>query len=244
MTNKLLLFVILLSLSIPVFSQDAEQDSTGVYPPKEKKAHRGFLGIAAGPSFPVGSFGSSNWENNNSGFGNTGYNFTGIDFGFKFVPAFGLAVSFKGANIPLDVQSIANFYATEYGGEFTVKSTRWNYGGVYLGPIVTIPTAFIDIDFRFMTGLMLAFTPEMEITRGQEFVKQSAGVGPSISVALGSGLRFHVSKSLSLTAGVEYLLARPVFEVEYSSNSSFESELVYQNITVLNTSIGLAFRIF
>jgi hypothetical protein len=243
MPTRILLIFCILAWCLPAFSQEDDQDSIPLRK-EEKKPHKGFIGISAGPSWPVGNFGKNNDGNENAGFAERGYNFNGIDFGYKFVPSFGLALSFKGANVPLDVQTIANNYAQEYGGEFTVKSTRWNYGGIYIGPIVSIPTKIIDIDFRLMTGLMVAFAPDIDIRRGTEYVNQKGSAGPSISVSLGSGLRYHLSRSFSITAGFDYLLARPVFNVEYTSNNSIESETVYQNITIINTNFGIAFRIF
>lgn len=247
MSFRIFITLLLISCSFPVFSQDDSTD-TGLKreqeAKKEEKVHKGFIGISAGPAFPAGNFSRSDWDNENSGFAKTGYNFNGLDFGIKFVPSFGLVFSFKGANIPMDVQTIANNYAQEYGGEFEVKSTRWNYGGIYVGPIVSVPTKFVEVDFRFQTGLMLAFTPELEITRGQEFVKQNASVGPSLSIVLGGGVRVHLSKRISFITGVEYFKARPVFTVEYSDNNSITTETVYQDITMINTTFGIALRIF
>lgn len=244
---RILSFLLLIICWTPVFSQEDTSD-TGLSrekpEKKEEKVHKGFIGISAGPSFPVGNYAKSDWNNENSGFAQNGYNFNGLDLGIKFVPSFGLVFSFKGANIPMDVQTIANNYAQEYGGEFVVKSSRWNFGGIYVGPLISIPTKIVEVDFRFQTGLMLAFTPEMEIKRGQEFVKQEASVGPSLSIVLGGGLRVHLSKRLSLITGVEYFKARPVFTVEYSDNNSIQSETVYQDITTINTTFGIALRIF
>jgi len=252
MKKRILYFIILsfLSTAIPsmAFAQEDEnneQDSVEVELPKKEKKRRGFIGFSAGPAFPIGNYGSEDWNQDKSGFTDMGYHFTAIDFGYKFVPSFGLSLAFKGANIPMNLQEIANNYAQEYGGQFSVKSTRWNYGGIYVGPIVSIvPSKFFEIDFRFQTGLMLAFSPELEVTRGAEYTKQDGAIGPSISVTLGAGARVHFSKRFSATVAVEYLRARPTFTVEYSSNNSFESETVYQDITTVNASVGLALRIF
>jgi hypothetical protein len=227
-----------------------EDDSTGVADREvkssrsEKKPPRGFLGFSAGPAFPVGNFAMDDWDDDKSGFTKNGYQFTAIDFGFKFVPNFGLSFAFKGANVPMEVKKIANFYASEYGGEFTVKSTRWNYGGIYFGPFVSIPSSVVDVDFRFNTGFLLAFSPEIEISRGQEYVRQESAVGPSISITLGARGRFHITRKLGASLGIEYLTARPSFIIDYSSNTQFEQETVYQNITVVNVSAGLLLRIF
>ncbi len=233
---------------VPVNGQQNDEnsspDSLAVVKKAVKKTPRGFLGFSIGPSFPVGNFGKSDWDDEKSGFARRGYQFTAIDFGIKFVPNFGITFGFKGANVPMDVQKIANFYAQEYGGEFYVSSTRWNFGGIYLGPFVSIPTKIVDIDFRFGTGMMLAFSPKLEVSRGQDYAMQEASVGPSISVTLGTGARFNINRWFGASVGVEYLRARPTFTVEYSSNTQFDQETVYQNISVVNVSAGLLFRLF
>jgi hypothetical protein len=91
---------------------------------------------------------------------------------------------------------------------------------------------------------MMAFSPELEISRGQEYVARSSSAGPSISISLGVGMRFHLSRSLSLTAAGEYLRARPTFDVEYTSNNTIETQRVYQDISTFSVLFGFAFRLF
>ncbi len=169
-----------------------------------------------------------------------------IDFGVKFVPNFGLAASLKGSSIPMNVQYIADQYAQEYGGQFVVKSTRWGLGGFYVGPFVTIPLKKLEIDFRLMTGLMIATSPELSVTwqTTGETQTQNGEVGPSISITVGTGLRYHISKSVSLVATGEYLRARPTFVVDQYPGNNYQTTTVYQNISTISTTLGIAYRIF
>ena len=212
----------------------------------ESKPKKGFLGVYFGPSFPVGNFGSSEWNNDNAGFAKMGYQMAVIDFGVKFVPNFGLAASLKGSSIPMNVQYIADQYALEYGGQFVVKSTRWGLGGFYVGPFVTIPLKKLEIDFRLMTGLMIATSPELSVTwqTTGETQTQNGEVGPSISITVGTGLRYHISKSVSLVATGEYLRARPTFIVDQYPGNNYQTTTVYQNVSTISTTLGIAYRIF
>lgn len=234
---KTIIFGILLVCSLPSFSQTASEN------PKPRK---GFLGLYFGPSFPTGNFGDRSWNNNQAGFAKMGYQMAVADFGIKFVPGFGIAASIKGSSIPMDVQYIADQYAQEYGGQFIVKSSRWGFGGFHVGPFVSIPLKYFDIDFRFMTGFMIASSPDLEVTwvNTGETQTQGGEIGSSIAVSVGAGIRYHLSRRFSLVANGEYMRARPTFIIEQYPGNNYQTTTVYQNVSMINTMFGIALRIF
>ena len=222
-----------LMYGLPSFSQQDDK------PPK------GYLAITFGPSLSVGAFGDNNWDNDSSGFAKNGYNYTILEFGFKFIPNFGLAAAIKGAVVPLDVQALADGYAQEYGGQFTVKSTRWGYTGFFVGPFVSIPTKYVDIDFKFATGLMVAVAPDMTVSRDGETAGQQSSAGPSLAFNGGMAARIHVSKRIGIFTGAEYHISRPTFQTEFYDTSNYtETVTTAQRITMFNFSFGVALRIF
>ncbi len=220
-------------LPFSAFSQEAE------------KARKGYLAITFGPSLSQGNFSDNTWNNEKSGFAKNGYNYTIMEFGFKFIPNFGLCAAIKGAVIPLDVQALADNYAQEYGGQFTVTSTRWGYTGLFVGPFVSIPTKYIDIDFKFQTGLLMAISPEMTVSRGVETASQESAAGSSLGFNGGVATRIHLSRRFSLFAQGEYHVSNPAFTITYyDTANNAETVQSGQLITMFNFSFGAALRIF
>lgn len=229
-----------------LFSLQLSAQSTAEKPKSKDKARKGYLGMYFGPSFPTGHFGNQSWDDEKAGITKRGWQFSLLDFGIKFVPNFGISATVKFSSIPLDVQYLANQYAKEYGGQFTVKASRWGMGGFYVGPFVSIPTKNLDIDFRLLTGFMIAVSPEQTVTQNTTGQTQSRGseVGSSLSVSVGTGVRYHVSKRMSLMAHAEYQVARPTFVINDYPGYGNQSTTVYQNVSTINTMLGIALRIF
>ncbi|MDQ3049926.1 MAG: hypothetical protein M3Q95_03465 [Bacteroidota bacterium] len=233
---KTFIWAVLVSICIlplPAISQEVESP------------RKGYLAILFGPSLSQGNFSDNTWINEKSGFAKNGYNYTIMEFGFKFIPNFGLCAAIKGAVIPLDVQALANGYAQEYGGQFTVTSTRWGYTGFFVGPFVSIPTKYVDIDFKFQTGLLVAVSPAMTVTRGAEIASQESAVGSSLGFNGGVMARVHLSRRLSLVAQGEYHVSNPAFTITYyDTSNNNETVQTGQLFTMFNFSFGAALRIF
>lgn len=213
------------------------------YEPKPKK---GYLGVYFGPSFPMGNFGESDFNNDESGFAVRGFQYAIMELGIKFIPNFGLAASIRGSSIPMDVQYLADQYALEYGGQFTVESTRWGFGGLHVGPVLSIPAGKFDIDFRLMTGLMFAVSPELTVTQnntGQSDFQDSE-FGTSLALSVGIGLKYHVSNRLTILAVAEYQRARPTFVIDQYPGNNYQTTTVYQNVSSISPMLGIGLRIF
>ncbi len=211
--------------------------------PKPKK---GYLGVYFGPSFPVGNFGQSDFNNDESGFAVRGVQYAIMEMGVKFVPHFGLAASIRGSSIPMDVQYLADQYALEFGGQFTVESTRWGFGGLHVGPVLSFPIGKLDIDFRLMTGLMFAISPELTITQNTtgQTEGQNSEVGTSLALSMGMGLKYHVSERITILAVAEYQRARPTFVIDQYPGNNYQTTTVYQNVASFSPMLGVGLRIF
>jgi hypothetical protein len=219
--------------------------ATPVAAQTNEEAPRGHLGIMAGTSLPTGSFGRDDWNDDKSGYAENGVHVTGLDFSIKFVPNFGIAGALRGFNTPLDVQYLANKYAETYGGQFRVESERWNFGGLFAGPFLSVPIGnILDLDLRFMPGLFMAFAPEIVVSRGNEIATQEPATGASIAMNIGLCARFHMSPRLSLMLQADYLTARPRFLIEQDNGNFTETVTAYQDISTVNLSAGFALRIF
>lgn len=212
----------------------------------KEKQHKGYIGVYIGPSFPVGNFGDRSWNNDKAGFAKRGLQTSVIDFGVKFVPKFGIAATVKFTYYPMDVQYLADQYAQEYGGQFTVSAKRWGFGGFHAGPFLCIPFKHADLDFRLLTGLMIATAPSLTVTQNAtgQTQFQDSNIGSSLSISFGTGVRIHVTPSMSVMLHAEYQWARPTFVYDNYPGNNYQTTTVYQNVTTVNTLIGVALRIF
>ncbi len=228
------LFLFLITYTLPSLSQE-----------KKDKPPKGYLAITFGPTVVAGNFSENDWDNDSAGFAKNGINYTMLEFGFKFVPKFGLSASLKGGVIPLDVQAIADGYAKEYGGQFTVKSTRWGYTGFFIGPFLCIPTKYVDFDIKFATGLLFAEAPEMTVRRGAEVAGQESSIGGGIAIDGGIGARIHLSKKFGLITSADYHFSQPTFETDFYDTTNYrETVTTSQRFTMFNFTFGFVYRMF
>jgi len=212
----------------------------------DKKPRKGYLGVYFGPSFPIGNFGDNDFNNDEAGFAARGVQYAVMEFGVKFVPNFGIAASIRGSSIPMDVQYLADQYALEYGGQFTVESSRWGFGGLHVGPVFSFPIGKLEIDLRLMTGLMFAVSPELTVTQNTtgQSDNQNSEVGTSLALSLGIGLKYHISDRFTILAVAEYQRARPTFIIEQYPGNNYQSTTVYQNVSSISPMLGIGLRIF
>jgi opacity protein-like surface antigen len=209
------------------------------------EGRKGYIAITFGPSYPTGDFGDNSFDSEQSGMAVNGYQYSIAEFGIKFIPHFGMVAAIKGAVLPLDVQALADGYAEVNGGQFIVKSTRWGYTMLAVGPVITIPSKWIEVDFRLLTGLMMAASPELNINwDGVDVAGQEAAVGGSFAFGLGAGIRVHVSQRVSLLAQGEYMTASPVFQTTVYNGNTVETGSFEKQFTTLGLNFGIGYRIF
>jgi hypothetical protein len=209
---------------------------------RDETPPKGYLAMTFGPSTVTGNFSDDDFFNR---FAKRGYQYSILEFGYKFIPNFGLTASIKGAIIPQDVQALADGFAEEYGGQFTVTSTRWGYTAFFVGPFGSIPTKFVDFDFRLLTGLLFAECPEVIVTRDAETVAQKSGFGGSLALQTGIGARIHLTRKFGLITQAEYHISNPIFDFEYyDNNNNYGIETGSKKLTMFNFSFGIAYRIF
>lgn len=223
---------------------------------KVKSDTRSFLAFHAGPSFPVGDFGSTNitnisqngdvsLANRDAGFAKTGYNLN-LSYGYKVLGNLGLTASAFYNNNNLDNAAIdKEMGLTEMGLDGLVKTDHWKWYGLTVGPMLMHNiTPNVAIDLRVMGGIANANTPKITVG-GEEWVKEDWAVAPVFQGGL--DLRFGVGNNMFIYTNVDYLYMKPKFSVE-----SFElndlgqavtvTESVKQKMSVINLTGGFGIR--
>jgi len=164
------IFLLLITIVIPFLSQGQE----------EKPAKKGWIGFSMGAAIPVGDFGLE--DGGNAG---TGFNFTLINFGYKFHP-----------NIGLNAMITGSVHASSSGN--IVDLGNWAYGGFLVGPIFTLPTEIIEFDLRVLGGIMGVGTTSSISNNGAGFCYD-----------IGLGFRLNAGRVITFPIYIDYLHTNP-----------------------------------
>jgi hypothetical protein len=127
---------------------------------------KGYIGISAGPSFPIGDLSSKDSDNASAGWANTGGIFD-ISFAYKLGNGnFGITALLRGQVNPFDAQAYANELANQFSGVvWSVDTKAWGIGGLMAGGFGSFPVSKkVNFDARAMIGFLTAVSPEITIT--------------------------------------------------------------------------------
>lgn len=224
--KKLLLVLLALLISNVLPAQESGN-------PVNKKS---FLAFHAGPSFPVGAFGSNNPGNDDAGLAKTGYTIA-MNYGYQL-------------KSPLAVE--ASVFYQQYGsqkmvlrldmgdGTQTIDMTldNWHLYGITLGPSLTFtPAKNLNAGLHVMGGVANVRLPAFYFD-DEEATKADWGIGPVIQAGL--NLKIDAGKQVFFFVNGDYQYMRPVFNI--LDIWTDESEKGYQKISVLQASAGIGFR--
>ncbi len=213
--------------------------------------NNGYIGITIGPSIPIGDFASKDLANTNAGLANTGVSYD-ISFAHKLGGSnFGITALLRSQANPLDVQSVANGFASRFfGTTWVVESKPWTLGALLIGGFGSFPiTQKVTFDPRAMFGFASVASPDMtfDITgaRGTGWIKQSSVISTSFAFLLGAGFKFEIGKKLFLITQIDYAYSNPEFNnVETVSDEGVRiRNTISQSIQNINIGIGIAVKI-
>ena len=174
-----------------------------------------YFGITAGPSFPVGSFGNDNPQNERSGYAKTGYMIE-LNGGIRLLNLFEISIiGFRNSNGTDLSNLIGSLNNTNPGVNLIGESDAWNIYGVLagLGISYPLPAKFI-VDIRVLGGYLNTSSPEITLSGADQgtFVKVE-GKTVSSPVYFGSGsVRFPISNMLYLNIGIQYIASSANFD--------------------------------
>jgi hypothetical protein len=153
-------------------------------------AHKGFIAITMGPSFPLGKFPLNTYNDENAEFIKTGYSDSFINFGYLINRNFGFC-----ASVFYDQNDI----------DKTSSEMWWMIVGITAGPMYSIP--FKDkffFDLKAKTGLV-----GTNMVIDEYAYPETTGSGPGID--LRASLRYNFSKRWGLLTETGYLFSRQKF---------------------------------
>lgn len=216
---------------------------TPAQPAEQGEDWKGYLGFSLGAGFGTGDFGSTDFNNPKAGIAKDGFQFSLIDFGFKFHKNIGLAACLSGNWHKMDGQVVADGFAQEFGGVFTTETGNWTILRLGAGPLFTLPFNKIDLDLRMLLCYIDASTPEINVWSGNTVVKQDSKSSNSTGFQIGTGIRYKFTPKTCFILRADYFVANPEFTVVATSYNYSASQTFNQEITFFNISAGIGFRL-
>ena len=238
--NLTVLTAILITLfSIQAKAQDDDLDNQA----------KGYFGVLGGFSMPLGAYKSTNYNNNNAGFAQTGL-MAGLDAAFYLHKNFGIGITFtyqdQGELTTNDDQNLANGYNNSFGKEQTTVTSVGRYQSVNLlaGPQYSFVRKKFTLDLRADAGVIKNFaTPSLIVvfdyaSNGETFNQFSS---QSLAVAYGgsASLRYAFSDAWDVGFRINYVNTNDL-KIENAGNPNtggrFQTQLP---VSVLQSTLSI-----
>lgn len=180
-----------------IYEYEAKEIKSFRFIKRGLERRRGYIGMSAGPAFPVGDFAKAN-----NGGADVGFNFCVLNFGYLFNDYFGITATFFGGE-----------HGFEYRGDDDYAP--WSFGGVSVGPLISFPvTRRFEIDLRPMLGVCGTSTPDL-------YAYDEYDYATSLSFHGNLMFRYHVGRKVSILLGGEYFFTRADFnDYDFRQNIS------------------------
>ena len=174
-----------------------------------------YIGMSAGSSFPLSSFGDNDPQSERSGYAKTGY-LIELNGGIRLLNLFEISVTgFRNSNSTDLSNLVTSINNDNPGANLTGGSDSWEIYG-FLGGIgisFPLPEKFIA-DIRVLGGYQNTSSPEISLTGdNQETYVNIEGKTVSSPVYLSSlSVRYPIFNELYLSAGFQYIASSAKFE--------------------------------
>jgi len=220
----------------------------------DKPQAKSYLSFFGGPSIPTGSFASTSYSNNSSGFAKKGVTF-GLDAGIYVYKnlAIGVALGFQdqGELTQADAQNLANGYNSSFIKDQTSVTAvnRYHNFTLMAGPQYSFLIKNFTIDVRADAGLLRSTkTPSLTIVfdyssnSGQTYYQLSSG---AMAFAYGgsAGLRYALSDSWDVGLKFNYVDCSGI-KISNTGGDAGTTGRYQTNlpITVFQTTLGMTLK--
>ena len=213
---------------------------------------RSYLGLSFGASLPSEEFAKKSLAED-GGYALPGFviEFSGA---YVFDYYFGIAGTFTFSSNTIDRDQLQQDLIDAITGpippeieEVIFNHGAWMYSNLMAGPFLTIPIAFMSLDFRAVAGLSILLSPPWELTvhtTEETYFTTRSGSTASFAYMLGTGIRFHINSNYAIRVSGDYFHSKPTFSVDENSavggatgKSSYD-----MSVGTINLNLGIAYR--
>jgi opacity protein-like surface antigen len=221
-----------------------------------------FLGLSFGAAFPQGPFAEKNYDDDQSGYANTGFLFTfdGAIFPDDYL-GIGATISY-GSNNPdksqfqddLKADVLERYPAldnTDY--DLFYDFGVWRYLNFHVGPAITIAAGNFNFDIRGLAGLSSVWPPQLDfqVNYQDEEVfsrKTSQNAVPTLGFTVGGGIRYAMKSGYVLRINTDYSNCKPSYDVienvieSIQTGQELGTKTVEKPIKNIQVGIGIAYN--
>jgi len=214
-------------------------------------SRRNYIGLAAGPSFPMGDFKSTSFSDSTSGFAKTGVGVT-FNYSYRITHNLGVVVMINyasnGFNYNAYTDSLEQYHPTH--NVSVLNNSNWSGGGILAGLFLTFPfTDYFSWDVRASFGFYGVYSPQVTIKAvnkddpndKKEYYREKANAF-SYAYSFGTGLKYALSKYYILLF-VDYYNAPMQFKNASGWDWDDQPYITSfkQNISTLELTLGVGY---
>lgn len=213
----------------------------------QEKAH---IAISSGLSLPLSNYGSSDLNNEKAGLAKTGY---AIDLSgyYRINQHFGLAGLIRHQRNGLNEDVVkAVFSPFTAGGSLDFKSNPWRINSYMIGLNGSVPiNNKLSWESKLLIGASTVTPFDMELTMNfmgsTETMKSEGQASTNVSLLLGSGLKYDLNDKFLILGNADFWITetQPKTKGTQSDGSTSIESGPYMNITSINLSLGLAYKL-
>lgn len=213
-----------------------------------QNTNRNYIGLSVGPSFTMGKFASTNFNDSTSGWAKTGVMIE-VDYAYRLTHNFGLMamISFS-SNGFKSISFRDSLNVAHPDTSFSVEGvSNWSGGGIMIGPYLRFPLGGnLSWDIRGVFGFYGGTTPKITIRATDELtgedlvpVTRQSARAYSYSYMVGTGFKYKLSNYYILLFA-DYLSTslkfddfyRWDFEIDQPFKVPYTQKIEYFSVTV------------
>ena len=216
--------------------------------------HKGYIGITGGVSLPVGSFVSTDTNDEQPGYALTGFN-GHVSANINLMDYIGFAGVLGYHNNAYNESAFTEAYRASYPDhDFQFSSGNYNLMNLLGGAFINIPQGILDINLKGFAGVSVCTLPASSSTslpgvQGEPVRVLEIQKNRSTTFTYGGGLTllFFTRSSLSFLIDASYLQAIPKFNAvevriyEDGDLTGLTALDVEQKIQIISFDAGIAF---
>lgn len=215
-----------------------------------------FLSISMGASIPLSDYAATD-KILESGYAGTNF-VLNFDAAYIIVPFFGFGGTFSfGSNYTeagaLEDQVIDIFrelyptFPIPEDSEVNVTLGPWRYVNLMVGPQLSFPLAFMQLDLRALGGVSFVMPPDRDLsvtTPDGDYMSSQKGQLVNFGYLIGGGIRFGMRGATSIRIAADYYHSKPTLEIknEFLGDNTIENQKYDLDLTTLHVTVGLAFN--
>lgn len=210
---------------------------------------KGYLGLEFGSGITLSDFGSTDFDNDESGFAKNGI-YVGIAGTYKIKNGLGIAYSFRYQTNQMDVQEISNYFGDEFPSySNTVMANSWSVSGGLVGGYASFDiNDNVSWDSKILFGFLTAKNPYLSVTlddgNNQAEYEQMKSSSSAFTYGFSTGLKVALSSKIAVLFNIETMNANLKFtNVEtYIDGDLYEEISFNQGYSLFNYGAGLVYR--